>query len=1140
MRTSTRFLAVLSGIVLSAACLLGATSFAAPAFAESPWWQLSSSARPTNLPPGGTGTIVLTATNLGDKEADGETTPITITDTLPEGLEATAIEGDAGLYAPIDHQEYRDPVTCSTTPRLSCTYSGKLPSYERISVEITVNVAVGAHGENEAQITGGNAPAMSVKRPLNITSTPTSFGVEDYELVPEEAGGGIDAQAGSHPFQLTSTIVFNQLAESPYQPAQPKDQHFDLPGGLVGDPTAFPQCTDVQFGVDDGQFRNGCPAATAIGVAMVTAKAVGNSAGGVFSLFTFAVPVFNLEPTHGEPARFGFDVVNDPVVLDTAVRTGGNYSLVVNVDNTTQTVALLAARVTLWGVPGDPRHNSSRGWECGYSYAETVIEGSPCVGSSLSVKAPFLTLPSSCEAPFETSVTEDSWTAPSASTEGTYSLKSAVGEPVGLDGCSQLPFSAEIEAAPDVQQSSSPSGLKVDVHVPQEASLNPQGLAGSDVRDINVTLPGGVTLNPSGANGLEACSDGDIGYEPPPVSTGEDKYFTATLPSPFCPDASKIGEVKITTPLLANPLKGAVYLASQNENPFGSLVAMYIVAEDPVSGVLVKLPGEVKLNGTTGQIEAVIQNSPQLPFEDAELHFFGGERAPLSTPARCGVYTTTASFTPWSGNAPVSSTSSFEVTSGRNGGPCPGASLPFSPSLTAGTTNVNAGAFSPLTTTITREDGQQNISSIQLRFPAGLSGVLAGVPLCGEAEASAGTCSSASQVGETIVSVGLGGDPYSVTGGKVYITGPYHGAPFGLSIVTPANAGPFHLGNVIVRGKLEVNPHTAALTFTSNSEAEGYAIPQILDGIPLQIKHVNVTIDRGSGDGDFTFNPTNCDATAITGSVGSVEGASAGVQEHFQVTNCASLKFEPKFASSTSAKTSKAKGASLSVKLTYPKTPQGTEANIAKVKVDLPKQLPSRLTTLQKACVAKVFEESPEKCPKESEVGHAKAITPILPVPLEGPAYFVSHGGEAFPSLIVVLKGYGVTVDLVGTTFISKAGITSSTFKTVPDVPVGSFELTLPEGKYSALAANLPASAKGSFCGQTLAMPTAFVAQNGVEIHESTPVSVSGCAKKKTLTRAQKLTAALKACKKKAKDKRATCEVKAHKQYRPTQRAKKK
>jgi hypothetical protein len=535
-------------------------------------------------------------------------------------------------------------------------------------------------------------------------------------------------------------------------------------------------------------------------------------------------------------------------------------------------------------------------------------------------------------------------------------------------------------------------------------------------------------------------------------------------------------------------------LASQDANPFGSLVAMYIVAQDPISGVLVKLPGEVSLDPSTGQITATFQNSPQLPFEDAELHFFGGDRAPLATPSHCGAYTTAASFVPWSGTPAVDGASEFNITTGPNGGACPGSALPFSPSLAAGMTNINAGAFSPLVTTIGREDGQQNIEKVQLRFPPGLSGMLAGIPLCPEAQANAGTCSQASKVGSTIVSVGLGGDPYSVTGGEVFLTEHYEGAPFGLSIVNPAVAGPFDLGKVIVRARIEINPITAALTITSG------AIPHILDGIPLQIKHVNVTIERAG----FTFNPTSCNPQAIGGTISSTESSSSPVQVPLQVTNCAALKFEPKFTASTSGKTSKADGASLTLKVTRPTGPASGQANFSLAKVELPKQLPSRLTTLQKACVAKVFEANPANCPAESDIGYVKVITPELPVPLQGPAYFVSHGGEAFPSVIVVLQGDGVTIQVVSTTFISKSGITSATIKTVPDAPFSSFELTFPEKAYSALGTNK------NLCAEKLTMPTEFIAQNGLEIHQNTPVSVTGCSttlaisshkvKQKTLT----------------------------------------
>jgi hypothetical protein len=559
--------------------------------------------------------------------------------------------------------------------------------------------------------------------------------------------------------------------------------------------------------------------------------------------------------------------------------------------------------------------------------------------------------------------------------------------------------------------------------------------------------------------------------------------------------------VKIKTPLLPNPLEGATYLAAQNANPFGSLIALYLYAEDPISGVRAKATGEVVENPVTGQLTAHFEGDPlfandpryagepeaqflpEVPFEDVELHFFGGDRAPLGTPAMCGSYTTKGTFSPWSGDGTTESSSEFQVVSGPNGSPC-SRPLPFSPSLTAGTTSIQAGGFTPFTMTMSREDGNQNLQSIQLHMPPGMSGTLSAVKLCGEEQANAGTCGPESLIGHTVVSVGLGGDPFTVTGGQVFITGPYRGAPFGLSIVNPAKAGPFDLGNVVVRAKIEVDQSTAALTITSDDEGP-YKIPSIIDGIPLQIKHVNVTVDRPN----FTFNPTNCNPLAITGTLRSTEGASQALSVPFQATNCAVLAFKPKLAVSTSGKTSRANGASLTVKLSYPAGPY--DANISRVKVELPKALPSRLTTLQKACTAAVFEANPANCPAASIIGHAAATTPVLPVPLSGPAYFVSHGGEAFPSLIIVLQGYGVTVHLVGSTFISKSGITSSTFKTVPDVPVGTFELTLPQGPYSALTANT------SLCKAKLAMPTEFVGQNGALIKTTTKIQVTGCPKAK-------------------------------------------
>jgi uncharacterized repeat protein (TIGR01451 family) len=1120
-------------------CTLAILAFSASsASAAEPWWHINTVSSPATQP-GGESLLTVEASNLGDLRVDGHTQMVTVTDTLPQGVSAVKVHGE-GSGGPIGHEVgggvfFPPKTSCAIAGQsMSCSYPGLLLPYERLMIWISVQVEPGAGtGVNEVGVSGGGAaPALS-RHALALGESAPLFGAENYELSPEEEGGSLDTQAGSHPFQLTTTLTFTtkgervnavvgELEHEVIPEAQPvaltRDLRFNLPPGLVGNPTPLPKCRTDLFLADNGRA---CPANTVVGVAT---PIVGKTKGGNRVPEAATTPLFSLEPSEGEPAKFGFQTPIGAVILDTSVRTGEGYGVVVSVPNIIDQLGFIGSQVTFWGVPADPRHDSARGLECliqAASEAEALANGERSCPVAEKPR-PFLDLPTSCTGPLQTSVEGDSWYDIGAYTKPfSYTSANSLGETYAQDGCNRLGFDPSISVTPDEPHASSPTGLTVGVHVDQQASLNPTGLADSTVKDTTVTLPAGVALNPSGADGLLACGLGEIALESPGEQT--------------CPEAAKVGTLEIRTPLLPNPLVGAAYLATQNANPFGSLIALYLVGHDPVSGVIVKLAGEVKPDPVTGQLVSTFKDTPQLPFEDLRLHFFGGSRAPLGTPALCGGYTSTASIAPWSGNPPVGSSSEFQITSGPNGSPC-ASPLPFSPSLTTGSLNLQAGAFTPFTTTMSRVDGQQALQGIQLHFPPGLSGLLSGVALCGEAQANEGTCGPGSLIGETTVSVGLGGNPFSVKGGRVYITGPYQGAPFGLSIVNPAKAGPFDLEKgtacdcVVVRARIDVDPSTAALTVTTNGPGQPYHIPTILQGIPLQIQHVNVVITRPG----FTFNPTSCNPMAVTGTLQSTEGASRALSVPFQVTNCATLKFPPKFQVSTSGKTSRAKGASLSVKLTYPKAPFGTQANIARVKVDLPKQLPSRLTTLQKACTAAQFEANPAGCPAASFIGHAKAITPLIPVPLEGPAIFVSHGGEAFPSLIVVLQGYGVTIDLVGSTFISKSGITSSTFKTVPDAPVGSFELTLPEGKFSALAAN------GNLCASTktvtvskrvtrrihghtrrvtvkvkksvaaaLAMPTEFVAQNGAVIHQTTPISVTGCAKVKP------------AVKKKAKGKKA-------------------
>ena len=1166
----------------------------------------------------GSGTIDVVASNIGDASADDETNPVTVTDKLPHGVTATGVES----VVQIGTTEYKSAgdrpsgLECelSTPPgapeTVTCTLGGpekpveEVTPYSTIEIRIGVYVADGtASGQqNVVAVSGGGAAKpVSAERPLKIVGSPEEkapFGFETYELTAESEGGVPDAQAGSHPFQTTFTIGLNQGSEFSVEgepEVEPsgglaKDVRTKLPPGLIGNPTPFPQCSMPEF-----QAKT-CPADTVVGVANVLI----NEPSELGLALTKQSPVFNVEPQVGEPARFAFLPTKEtPAFIGTQVLSGEDYAIVGESSNITQVVGFLRAQITFWGVPGDKRHNNSRGWGC-------LGGGSGSCGTSNEVKPPpFLAMPTSCTGhPLESLAEADSWANPGKFEPASTSEAAVSEQPMQtLDGCDRLPFEPTIEVTPDDTNASSPTGLDVDVHVPQEAQLNAKSLAQSALRSTTVVLPPGFALNPAASDGLEACSEQLAGYE------GEKEFDPVTEPKVllpkflpyipgsrgalkagdteslqpglnFCSNASKIGEVTIKTPLLPNPLNGFVYLAAQESNPFSSLMAMYVIVEDPISGSVVKLPGEVQLchgageviAGQTcealGQIVTTFENTPQLAFEDFEAHFFGGERAPLASPVRCGAYTTNATFVPWAGeenpttheinpNEIVHATSSYNVNQGPktvsepNGSPCPGASLPFKPSLTGGAENLQAGAFSPFTLSLTRQPGEQNMQSAEATLPEGLSGLLSSVELCPEPQADQGECGPNSLIGEATVGVGVGGNPYTVRGGKFYVTGPYNGtggctvgtagcAPFGITFEVPAKAGPFDLAHtknnhppcdcIVTRGKIEVNPETTALKITSNPPGTPDAIPTSIEGIPLEIQHINATTTRSA----FQFNPTNCNKMEVTGTIHSSEGGADSIGVPFQVTNCAALKFEPKFSVSTSGKTSKAKGASLTARVTYPNVPQGTDADITKVKVELPKQLPSRLTTLQKACTDAQFNANPAACPSASKIGYAVVHTPLLPVPLEGPAIFVSHGGEAFPSLTMVLQGYGVTIDLVGTTFISKSGVTSTTFKTVPDDPFSSFTLTLPEGKYSALAAN------GNLCtdASKLTMPTEFIGQNGVAIHETTKIGVSGCAK--TLTRSQKLKVALKACHRdKNKGKKAKCEAKARKQYGPVKKAKK-
>jgi hypothetical protein len=1088
-------------LLITCAWIVFSASVLASGFVAAPGWEVVATTTPTTPQPGGAGTLQIYVYNAGAAASSGGGV---VTDTVPAGLVANT----AGFNG---HCGGAVIVTCEL-PRPIAPGGWEL-------INIPVSAEPNASGTVVNRVTvagGGSRVPASTSDKITVSSTSAGFGFAGFDGWFTNADGTPDTQAGSHPYEATFAFDLNRVVravspesqESSVFPAggEVRDLEVNLPRGLIGNPSAVSRCTRQQLDAGENGAP-GCPVATQVGTATV---GLGNTKALPFEI---QVPIYNMVPPPGIPAQFGFELEGIPSFIDGGVRSGSDYGITGHTNNIPQRFVIFG-HATLWGVPGDPSHDSGReGPGC-----RGPAQSGPGCSLSGAVSSPLLTLPSGCEGPQLFTAEMSGWEALSLVAEPvSFPFHDSTGAPVGFTGCEHLSFSPSISATPDTSEADTPAGLRVEVQMPQEGLVVNEQLAASDIKGTRVTLPEGVVINPGQAAGLAACQDAQA------------KLNESKSP-PECPAASKVGAVKIKSPLLESAqekeLEGNVYVL-QSEPPH-----LRLLITGSGDGINLKLIARVNLNKKTGQLTTRLGENPAnpdqaeaeaeaeeikeilredksleghlglppLPFTDFKLSFSGGAQAALDTPTRCGEFPIESDFTPTSTPfvSNVVAPSSFKIESGTDGAPCPSSPLPFTLSMIAGSTTDQAGGFTDFSLLLQRPDDQQRIEKLQFKAPEGLAGRISGVPLCSEPQAGKGKCQPASQIGHTVVASGPGsyplvipqpGDPEA----PIYLTGPYEGAPFGLSIAVPIVAGPFNLGTEVVRSRIEVDPHTTQITVTTDP------LPPIIQGVPTDLRTINAVVDRPG----FMFNPTNCSPMSFSGIATGAEGASAPLESHFQVGSCQALKFKPDFKVSTSGRTSRKRGASLDAKLIYPTGPLGanqasSQSNIARVKVELPKRLPSRLTTLQKACLAKVFEANPAGCPAASVVGHATAVTPVLPIALTGPAYFVSHGGEKFPSLIVVLQGDNVMVDLEGTTFISKKGITSSTFKSVPDVPVSSFELTLPEGQFSALAAN------GNLCRAALVMPTEFVAQNGAEIRRNTKISVTGCPKTKKTTAKRK------------------------------------
>jgi hypothetical protein len=1087
MRLTTRLHAPRS-VRLIAVAFIGAAFVAAPradAATPSPGWTLDAVATPTSftanenahclerldfVPRESCDAYMVHATNAGSEPTDGS--PITLTDTLPTGLTVRRVVLESSAFPGVDLVS-NSFASCTTTAVVQCEITEPFIATVAPDGTLSMNVYVtvddpGASGPltNVALIEGGGARSTSTEDANQISSSPPAFGLSNFDFYIDGLDGARDTQAGDHPYELTTTIDLNSKFENAINPPSVtavedvKDIVVDLPLGFVGSTLAAPQCPLSQLSSPEG-----CPRNTQVGhifsESLKTVLAVDS-------------PIWNLVPERGSPGEFGFvdSIQNTHVFYARVVPTPSGYVLQVTSPDIPQAV-LAHVVVTFFG---DPAQKDETG----------------------NAQIPFFTNPADCAGgPLKANIHIDSWQHPARfNPDGTPDLtdprwasSESLSPPV--TGCDELQFAPQLTAQPTTHTADSPSGLEFGLTLPQTEQVGVH--ATPALKNARVTFPDGMTVDPSSGNGLDACSVAQIGWL-------GGSPFNFSLDPPACPEASKIGSLELETPLIPGKLEGAIYLASQNENPFGSTFATYVVVNDPVTGVVLKIAGELKADPHTGRLTAFFPENAQLPFSDLKLHFFGGPRAELATPESCGTFTTTSDLEPWS--APDSGPNgtpfdSFTISEGCVGG--------FAPAFTAGSTNLQAGAYTNFAASFSRQDSEQEIGGLTLTLPPGLLANVGSVPQCSEAqinEARAGGagCPESTQVGTVSAFAGPGPNPLFVAG-RAYLTGPYNGGPFGLAVVVPAVAGPFTFGNVVVRQSLRIDPRTAQVTdvsdplptFLAPKGANGQ-----VNGVPIKLKRIDVSIDRPN----FTFNPTSCNKLKLVGSMTSITGASAALSTPFQVTNCSTLKFAPKLTVTTAAKSSRANGASLNFKIAYPPGARGSQAWFKRAKFDIPKQLPARLTTIQKACLSATFEADPAACPPGSVIGHAVVHTQVLPVPLAGPVYFVSHGGAKFPDAVIVLQGDGVTVHLVGETFISgKTGVTSATFADNPDVPFESIEVIIPQGPASEFGANLPAKAKGSFCGQKLTMPTEFIAQNGLAINQNTPVAVTGCGPQITITK---------------------------------------
>ncbi len=1015
------------------------------------------------------GVYKIEAENVGSEPTSGE---ISLEDVIPSGLTAEGVKfyvmkapgaNPESLEALLSGSDFSGFLCPSKT---ECHFPGELSEFgitalnpgQRLIMVVLVRIPGNVTGslEDVAKISGGGPPSAEVSAVNTASDESPPVGTLHFGSSLTDGGGTPYFQAGGHPYQFTTEFNFETFSYvssvgSDWQSfgtgpvPDPKDISALLPPGLIANPQGVPRCLLAAYFTQECDVTN-----DSVGFANI--RIFGRHEGGTIS------PIVNLEPAGAYPGQLGISLGGLPIIMiTTGIRSGADYG--VSATNLAAQADLNRVILTLWGVPADEGHDSLRGKECQLGISSLKNFSSPaamqreCEGESTAEgggpaevePTPFITMPTDCSGePLNVSGRYDGWQHP-----GEYAMDSV--ELAAVDGCNSVQFNPRIEARPTTNLADAPSGFDFNLHVPQNE--DPEGVATSDLKEAVIRLPKGLSLNPAAGDGLETCTEAQIG-----LHVEEPAH---------CPDASKLGSAEVLSPLLNEPLDGFLYLATPHQNPPGSLLAGYLEVEG--QGIRIKLAGEFETDPKTGQITTRFTENPQLPFEDLKLHIFEGARGALRTPAVCGAYETTSELTPFSApesGPPATPSAEFETTTGPTGGECAfsEADLPDAPRFIAGTETPQAGIYSPFSLRLVRDDGTQEVKSVETTLPKGLVGRLAGTSYCPEAsiaaaeaktgkeEQSSPSCPASSEVGTVDVGAGAGPTPLNVPG-HVYLAGPYKGAPLSMAIITPAVAGPFDLGTVVVRAALHVDPETTQIHAVSDP------IPTILEGIPLDVRSVTLQLSKP----DFTLNPTDCSESAFSGSTTSILDIAAPLTQRFQVGGCPALAFKPKLSLQLKGGTKRTKHPALTAVL---KMPPG-DANIAAAQVTLPHSDILDQGHIGTICTKVQF--AANACPAKSVYGRARAFSPLLDQPLEGPVYLRSSSHE-LPDLVADLNGQ-IQVVLAGRVDAVHERL-RTTFEAVPDAPVSKFVLQMQGGKKGLL------QNKTNICNSRQRATVTFTAHN--------------------------------------------------------------